>query len=173
MFHSSSILSHDFRVLTAYTLVNKQEHSGSFSLPRVAVHYLKKYSAHFPFLYLLSSVRSQIFSSLSKLFQCGNIQYALVPENGNQFLYEFKLTKEMLELPYSSNLLTIKKKKLLNILFDMAIASFWLLDENRQDSTHFLGTENENEIQFQFILMSYIKFISLNKKIISTKGNEN
>jgi hypothetical protein len=169
--HSSAfILEYDFQVLTAYCLVNKDEHSGSFSLPRVAMHYLKKYTSQFPFLFLLPSVRNQLFSSLSKLFQCGNIQYALVPENGNQFLYEFKLTREVLELPYSTSLLLKKKRRLLKILFDLAIASMWLLGENKQKSIYSYKSINVNDIQFQELLMSYIKFITLNKKIMSKKG---
>ena len=160
-------------MLTAYSLISKDEHIGSFSLPRVAKHYLQKYTSHFPFLFLLRPVRQQLFSSLAKLFRCGNIQYALVPENGNQFLYEFQLTRETLEVPYTSTLLRKKKKRLLKVLFNLAIASKWLLGEVHPDAPHSPRNPNAEDSQFEAVMMSYIHFISFDDNILSKKSTIN
>ena len=120
-------------------------------------------------MYRESNVRAQLFDSLSKLFQCGNIQYALVSENGNQFLYEFPLTGEMLELPFSSVSLQKKKKKLLNVLFNMAIASFWLFKKNPTNLPTSSNSQS-SKLDFHFLLTSYINFLVQDKQIVSKKG---
>ena len=124
-------------------------------------------------MFSVASVKKEIFSCLWKLFQCGNIQYALVPEHGSQFLYEFRSTGEVLELPYSSQSLEKRKRRLLSIMLDMAVGSLWLLKDTHLTETHIDWTEGEPQAQFHSVLASYIRFTVLHPKIAAKKGRPN
>jgi hypothetical protein len=111
-----------------------------------------------------------MFSCLWKLFQCGNIQYALIPEHGTQFLYDFQLTGEVLELPYSSKSLTKRKNRLLNVLMDMVVSSLWLVGDNDLDATQGDWAQTQQQVQFDSLLASYLRFTKLNSKIAQKKS---
>ena len=159
-------------MLTAYSVINKNEKAGSFALPKVAERYLEKYCLRFPFILVRPSFRSFFYISLHKLFQCGQIDYALVPEIGEHYVLSMPFTGENLELPFSNKIIKAKKAKLLKLLFKMAIGSHFMFGNINFESVEI----SSNTVDFQKVkvfaasLGNYLKLMTLSPKLLKIKG---